>query len=192
MTTKLAISSGSRSCTPAGYCIIWLSGGVRSRGCRAWCSDLLVLETCVSFFGCRGGGQSTAAPSQSVRGLGCRPTRRWVIEVLHSQFPHVYVPETQLWHEEFALDWSQPALSGRLARAVLIASRRPIENPLLVKEPPDRQTHAGSGSCRARHPSSTARRATPPRSGREGPGQNQIKDRRPTHSLCHRRATACF
>jgi len=78
-----------------------------------------------------------------MRGLGCRPTRRWVIEVLRSQFAHVYVPVTQPWHQEFPLDWSQPVLSGRLMRAIFIASRRPIENPFLVKELPDRQTRAG-------------------------------------------------
>ena len=111
-----------------------------------WCSDLLLLETCVSL-GVESAvnpvGEDAADPSQSVRGLGCRPTRRWVIEVLRSQFPHVAVPVTQPWHEEFPLDWSQPALSGRLTRAIFIASRRPIENPLLVKELPDRQTRAG-------------------------------------------------
>ena len=112
----------------------------------AWCSDLLLLETCVSF-----GIEAAVNPvaedatdrSQSVRGLGCRPTRRWVIEVLRSQFAHVYVPVTQPWHQEFPLDWSQPVLSGRLTRAIFIASRRPIANPLLVKELPDRQTQAG-------------------------------------------------
>jgi hypothetical protein len=116
----------------------------------AWCSDLLLLETCVSF-GVEAAvnpvGEDATDPSQSVRGLGCRPTRRWVIEVLRSQFAHVYVPMTQPWHEEFPLDWPQPALSGRLTRAIFIASRRPIENPLLVKELPDRQTRAGSRSC---------------------------------------------
>jgi Methyltransferase domain len=112
----------------------------------AWCSDLLLLETCVSF-GVEAAVNPVAEdandPSQSVRGLGCRPTRRWVIEVLRSQFAHVYVPMTQPWHEEFPVDWSQPALSGGLTRAIFIASRRLIENPLLVKELPDRQTRAG-------------------------------------------------
>jgi hypothetical protein len=53
-----------------------------------------------------------------------------------------HVPITQPWHEEFPLNWSQPPLSGRLTRAIFIASRRPIENPLLVKELPDSQTRA--------------------------------------------------
>ena len=112
----------------------------------AWCGDLLLLETCVSF-GVEAAvnpvGEDATDPSQSVRGLGCRPTRRWVIEVLRSEFAHVYVPMTQPWHQEFPLDWSQPVLSGRLMRAIFIASRRPIENPFLVKELPDRQTRAG-------------------------------------------------
>ncbi len=45
----------------------------------AWCRDLLLLETCVSF-GVEAAvnpvGEDAADPSQSVRGVGCRSTRR--------------------------------------------------------------------------------------------------------------------
>ena len=112
----------------------------------AWCSDLLLLETCVSF-GVEAAvnlvGEDAADPSQSVRGRGCRPTRRWVIDALRGQFSYVYVPLTQPWHPEFPLDWSRPASSAQLTRAIFIAARKPIKNPLLVKELPDRQVRAG-------------------------------------------------
>jgi hypothetical protein len=112
----------------------------------AWCSDLLLLETCVSFgyeAVVNPVGEDAADPSQSVRGLGCRPTRRWVIDVLRGQFSHVYLPLTQPWHPEFPLDWSQSAPLAQLTRAIFIAARRPIKNPLLLEELPDRQIRAG-------------------------------------------------
>jgi hypothetical protein len=112
----------------------------------AWCSDLLLLETCVSF-GVEAAvnpvGEDATDPSQSVRGLGCRPTRRWVIDVLRGEFSYVYVPLTQPWHSEFPLDWSNPASPAQLTRAIFIASRRLIKNQLLVEELPDRQVRAG-------------------------------------------------
>lgn len=111
-----------------------------------WCSNLLLLETCVSFgdeAAINPADEDAADPSQSVRGVGCRPTRPWVIDTLRRQFAHVYVPVTQPWHQEFPLDWSHPAPAGGLTRAIFIASRRPIENPLLVGELPDYQIRGG-------------------------------------------------
>jgi hypothetical protein len=62
------------------------------------CTDLLLVETCVSF----GEGQElnpvdepVEHPSQSLSGRGCRPTRAWVFDRLGSLFPFVYVPRTQ-------------------------------------------------------------------------------------------------
>lgn len=106
---------------------------------------LLLLETSVSF----GEGEAinlvaedATQASQALSGQGCRPTRRWVFNRLRASFPHVYLPRTQPCHEEFPLDWSGPAAgpaAPSLSRAVFIASRAPLESPLLCAALPERQ-----------------------------------------------------
>jgi ubiquinone/menaquinone biosynthesis C-methylase UbiE len=107
------------------------------------CGAILLLETCVSF-----GDLNTVnlveeraySPSQAVSGTGCRPTRPWVYSTLKQWFEHVYLPTTQPWHKEFPLDWTTPpADPNALTRAVFIASRSAIVNPLLSEEIPIRQ-----------------------------------------------------
>lgn len=105
--------------------------------------ELLLLETCVSF-----GSESSihvvdenkAKPSQSYSGAGCRPTRVWIMEELRKHFPFVYIPETQPNHEEYPLDWTSSEKHRlALSRAIFIASRKPIQNPLLKLDLVDRQ-----------------------------------------------------
>ncbi|MFC5354282.1 class I SAM-dependent methyltransferase [Azospirillum himalayense] len=111
------------------------------------CTDMLLLETCVS-----GGTESRLVmadevmgdPTQALDGLGCRPTRRWVWDRLNELFPHVYATVTQPWHEQFPVDWTAPDVGGSgLIRAIFVASRRPIDNPLLSSTLPDRQSRGG-------------------------------------------------
>jgi SAM-dependent methyltransferase len=106
------------------------------------CGDLLLLETSVSY------GDHEAInpvlepannPTQSVRGAGCRPTRPWLYRELGKHFDHVYMPLTQPYHPEFPLDWSNPDKSGKLIRAIFIASRGLLANPLLIEGIPSRQ-----------------------------------------------------
>jgi len=108
----------------------------------ARCHGLLLLETCVSF------GSDLAVnlvdepadnPSQSVTGRGCRPTRPWLMRELAGLFEHVYVPRAQPSHEEFPNDWSKPWAPNALARAVFVASRRPIRLSTLRSDLPDKQ-----------------------------------------------------
>ncbi len=109
------------------------------------CSGLLLLETCVSL-----GNEEAinpepepqSSPSQAVGGMGCRPTRPWILNSLKKLFPHVYVPATQPAHEEFPLDWITPAAGGSYYRAVFVASRKPLSNAALLDHLPDRQTIA--------------------------------------------------
>lgn len=108
------------------------------------CASMLLLETCVSYGDeallnqCP---ENLSNPTQSVTGVGCRPTRRWVYETLKKHFACVYMPVTQPDHEEFPTDWTvPPADKKRLARAVFIASRRPIANGLLSDRIPEKQT----------------------------------------------------
>ncbi|HET6337405.1 MAG TPA: methyltransferase domain-containing protein [Polyangiales bacterium] len=100
--------------------------------------SMLLLETCVSF------GDSLATnlvvedrnPTQAYNGTGCRPTRPWVMNELKKHFEHVYMPVTQPNHSEFPIDWSTPppgTHAKSLFRSVFIASRNPLDNPLLVE-----------------------------------------------------------
>jgi ubiquinone/menaquinone biosynthesis C-methylase UbiE len=98
------------------------------------CSDLLLLESCVS-----GHGSEDVYPAhelaidftQSVHGLGCRPTRQWLFKTLEQYFPFVYQTRTQPNHPEFPLDWSTASDETGLIRIVLVASRTALDMPLL-------------------------------------------------------------
>ena len=113
------------------------------RFAREVCTSLLLLETCVSFGTHEAVNNVSENPSdatQAFSGTGCRPTRPWVFRRLAELFEHVYMPLTQPWHEEFPVDWTAPPPpAGRLTRAVFVASRTPLANPLLVAEVPAKQ-----------------------------------------------------
>jgi len=107
-------------------------------------NDVLLLETCVSFGKHEAVNQiaeDTADPTQAAHGFGCRPTRPWVFSSLKRLFAFVYVPRTQPWHDEFPIDWLgvPPANATRLYRSIFIASRLPLENPLLADQLLDTQ-----------------------------------------------------
>lgn len=68
-------------------------------------------------------------------GTGCRPTRKWVHGQLKQRFEYVYVPITQPSHAEFPTDWTHCNHTAS-TRAIFIASRTPIDNPLLTLELP--------------------------------------------------------
>lgn len=107
------------------------------------CTDLLLLETCVSFgseeaINLESEKQSSA--TQAFEGIGCRPTRPWIFNNLKKLFPYVYVPTTQPAHNEFPLDWRATPTPNSYHRAVFIASRRSLSNPLLLDHLPDQQS----------------------------------------------------
>jgi hypothetical protein len=61
---------------------------------------------------------------------------------LRERFEHVYTTVTQPAHEEFPLDWTRaPVDPSLLSRAVFVASRRAIGNPVLTARLPMVQTH---------------------------------------------------
>jgi hypothetical protein len=100
--------------------------------------DLLLLETCVSH-DLRDDGEHVVSedlgnPSQSVSGKGCRPTRKWIYNVLKETFPYVYFPKTQPNHPEFPLAWGiQTEDRAKLIRSVFIASQKDLgHNPNLT------------------------------------------------------------
>ena len=126
------------------YCYGTLYHLGRPSEALAWmarCSRMLLLvETCVAW----GDGEEihpfeerVGQPDNAIDGHGCRPTRGWVLRELARSFPHAYCTATQPWHEEFPLDSSDPELAGKpLIRAVFVASRRHIDNALLIESIP--------------------------------------------------------
>ena len=105
------------------------------------CTELLLLETCVT----PGSDEllhltqeDKNSPSQSFFGGACRPTRPWIMRRLRELFEFVYVPATQPAHEEFLLDWESTPTTI-YTRAVFIASRKQLDNPLLLTELPMKQ-----------------------------------------------------
>jgi hypothetical protein len=108
------------------------------------CSSLFLLETSVwlgDYDEVLHGEENHRFVSQSIHGRGCHPTRRWIFERLKEAFPHVYMPTTQPWHDQFPLDWTtQGPTPGVAMRAVFVASRHALESPLLVPGIPARQT----------------------------------------------------
>lgn len=109
-------------------------------------SGMFIMETCVSF------GSEVAVNlcdedqqvvSQALAGVGCRPTRSWVVGELRKHFKFVYLPSTQPAHAEFPTDWRNAAAhKAPYSRAIFIASHDPIDNPTLVMEIPELQTFA--------------------------------------------------
>jgi hypothetical protein len=104
-----------------------------------WSKEMLLLETCVSV----GDGleinlhrEDQSNDSQAVSGLGCRPTRAWIVHELKQHFAHVYVPVTQPAYPEFLTDWEAPATlpPGFWPRAVFVASHEKIDSPWLTTE----------------------------------------------------------
>lgn len=98
------------------------------------CSNLLLLETCVSPEAGRSvepAIESLGDYTQAMSGRACRPTRAWVFDTLKKHFPFVYQTRTQPNHPEFPRDWRAIPEDHRLVRIVLVASRRPLDLPAL-------------------------------------------------------------
>lgn len=104
------------------------------------CHKMLLLETCVSFGEeaqvnlCE---EPAANPTQSVMGMGCRPTRIWVYQQLKQYFDYVYLPLTQPNHPQFPLEWNSDQVQKDqwdLVRAVFIASRQSLTHLSLTED----------------------------------------------------------
>ena len=106
------------------------------------CNKLMLVEGCVT-----PGNEEALNPvredrhalTQGISGRGCRPTRAWIMAQLRKHFAHVYVPTTQPNHLEYPIDWDAEPTT-RLTRATFVASRQPLDNPLLTKSLPMRQS----------------------------------------------------
>jgi FkbM family methyltransferase len=109
------------------------------------CTDVLLLETAVAYGveddSVRFEPEDPVEPTNSITGTACYPSRRWVFNRLAELFEHVTMPLTQPYHEQFRLDWRQATPPPGRSRAIFIASRAPLRNPLLVPHVPLVQFH---------------------------------------------------
>jgi SAM-dependent methyltransferase len=96
------------------------------------CDGLLLLETAVSP-GNHDELLFVRDPdyfNQAVSGIGCRPTRLWVLNRLRMLFGHAYIPCTQPDHVDFPADWKQPPIQT-MYRSIFVGSRAPLDLPTL-------------------------------------------------------------
>jgi len=111
----------------------------------AHCNGTLLLETCLSLENeekINLLSEPIENPTQSIEGVGCRPSRPWVWNELKKLFPYVYATKRQPIHDEFPLKWSPENFQkNTLTRAVFIASRQPLNSTHLVSLLPLTYTH---------------------------------------------------
>lgn len=97
--------------------------------------EILLLETCVDYFQKNSVNivqEQKEIFSQSFHGDGSRPGRIWLYKRLKEYFQYVYMPLVQPDHDQFPVDWTGKSSPNRLTRSIFIASRHPLDNPLLV------------------------------------------------------------
>lgn len=100
------------------------------------CREAILLETCVSLGTCA--ELHFVGDPIAVSGVGCRPTRSWVMETLRKDYGYAYMTKTQPRHQDFPLNWRIPPLQLNY-RAVFVGSKQPLENPNLLEAIPDYQ-----------------------------------------------------
>jgi len=110
------------------------------------CTGQVMLETCVSL-----GDHDEiiflrdfVSNNQAVLGIGCRPTRLWVMNRLKKYFGYAYITKSQPDHLDFPSDWVYPN-TNMLYRSVFIGSKTPLQNPMLSEDIPRQQTKYRSG-----------------------------------------------
>jgi SAM-dependent methyltransferase len=82
---------------------------------------------------------------QAVAGIGCRPTRLWVLEALRRHFGYAYTTVTQPGHPDFETNWELTRSFGNM-RAVFVGSRVPLSLPSLTAELPIRHSVSSSST----------------------------------------------
>lgn len=108
------------------------------RNLAAVTKEALLLETAISIsneaivkFALEGPGDD-----QALRSIACRPSERYLIMILaECNFPYIYMPTVWPQHPQFsrhAYTGRGKTVGGNLTRTIMIASRLPIENPLLA------------------------------------------------------------
>lgn len=103
-------------------------------------ADTLLLETCLTPGAHVDMHLVREGPShnQALAGVGCRPTRPWIMQTLRALWGHAYTTTDQPDHPDFEIDWLLSYKHGN-HRAVFVASRTPLQEPKLTETLPDRQ-----------------------------------------------------
>jgi len=78
------------------------------------------------------------AYNQAVSGIGCRPTRLWVLSRLRELMGHAYIPLSQPDHIDFPSDWTYPPMQ-LMHRSIFIGSRAALTLPSLSDRVPSSQ-----------------------------------------------------
>ena len=96
----------------------------------------MLLETCVSF----GDELTENLTSEAAEYLQSGVRRNRVpsnasmgLQQAQIAFPYVFVPRTQPNHEQFPIRWKNAEPESMLSRAIFIASRTTLDNPLLAE-----------------------------------------------------------
>ena len=76
--------------------------------------------------------------NQAISGIGCRPTRLWILNRLKSLFGYGYIPRTQPDHVDFPSDWVHTPIQT-MHRSIFVGSRTPLSLPTLTDSVPSEQ-----------------------------------------------------
>jgi SAM-dependent methyltransferase len=76
--------------------------------------------------------------NQAISGIGCRPTRLWILNRLKSLLGYGYIPRTQPDHVDFPADWVHTPIQT-MHRSIFVGSRTPLALPTLTDSVPDEQ-----------------------------------------------------
>jgi len=76
--------------------------------------------------------------NQAVSGIGCRPTRLWVLNRLKSLLGWGYIPRTQPDHVDFPTDWAHTPIQT-MHRSIFVGSRTALSLPTLADSVPATQ-----------------------------------------------------
>jgi len=112
------------------------------------CSKTTLIETKVNTrndYDMLVGNENSLCSVDSIYGKCCKPSRKWMFEMLKKHFGYVYMPITQPNHDEFPTDWTTNKNQNKEARALFIGSHIKIDNDQLIPSIPDKQlTYTGS------------------------------------------------
>jgi SAM-dependent methyltransferase len=76
--------------------------------------------------------------NQAISGIGCRPTRLWILNRLKSLLGYGYIPRTQPDHVDFPSDWIHTPIQT-MHRSIFVGSRTPLALPTLSDSVPSEQ-----------------------------------------------------
>ncbi len=105
------------------------------------CRGQLLLETCVAQTELEDINylRDFVSNNQAVSGIGCRPSRSWLLARLNKYFGHGYITSSQPDHMDFPIDWDYP-MTNLLYRAVFVGSKVALVNDQLWTEQRQQQT----------------------------------------------------